>query len=120
MAKRILRRPQVIARTGQSSSSMRLAISRGDFPRQILLGARSVGWDSEAVDLWVQARVAGCSPAHMRTLVGKLNAGCSIDELRALAIGIAQASSTAEIRELFANLKALPKSGENAHLGAAS
>jgi prophage regulatory protein len=53
----ILRLPSVKARTGLSRSSIYAFVSRGDFPRPILLGARAVGWNSEAVDAWIASRV---------------------------------------------------------------
>ena len=53
----ILRLPCVMARSGLSRSSIYLFISKGEFPRPISLGARAVGWDSEAVEAWIVGRV---------------------------------------------------------------
>jgi prophage regulatory protein len=54
----ILRLPQVMARIGLSRSSIYLGISRNEFPRQLRLGARAVGWLQADIDEWVRQRVA--------------------------------------------------------------
>lgn len=53
----IIRRPEVERRTGLSRSGIYAAMRTGAFPQCIALGARSVGWDSEAVDAWVEERL---------------------------------------------------------------
>jgi prophage regulatory protein len=52
----ILRLPQVRAITGLSKSSLYAMIASGDFPSQVRLGARAVGWISDQVFAWVAAR----------------------------------------------------------------
>jgi prophage regulatory protein len=52
----ILRRPAVTRKTGLASSSLYAAIARGEFPKPIKLGERSVGWLSREVDAWIEAR----------------------------------------------------------------
>ncbi len=54
----ILRRKQVEARTGLPRSSIYAGMADGSFPRQIYLGAKSVGWLEAEVDDWIAARVA--------------------------------------------------------------
>jgi prophage regulatory protein len=54
----ILRLPQVKARTGLSRSSVYLKVSRGEFPRPVALGARSVGWVADEIDAWLAERIA--------------------------------------------------------------
>jgi prophage regulatory protein len=54
----ILRRPAVSRKTGLASSSLYAAIARGEFPKPIKLGERSVGWLSREVDAWIEARAA--------------------------------------------------------------
>lgn len=54
----ILRQKQVQARTGLSRSTIYLRISQGIFPRQIKLGARSVGWLDSEIEQWIATRVA--------------------------------------------------------------
>ncbi len=54
----ILRRPQVTLRTGFPRSTLYLKIARGEFPRPIKLGARSVGWLADEVDAFLASRVA--------------------------------------------------------------
>lgn len=52
----ILRLPQVKAITGLSKSSIYAMIASGDFPSQVRLGSRAVGWLADAVFAWVAAR----------------------------------------------------------------
>ena len=56
MATKILRLPDVMAQTGLSRSSIYAAIKVGNFPRQINIGDRSVGWLEGEVDQWVSDR----------------------------------------------------------------
>lgn len=53
---RILRLPDVKARTGLSRSSIYAYIKDGKFPQHIALGERSVGWYESEVDAWVASR----------------------------------------------------------------
>lgn len=52
----ILRLPQVRAITGLSKSSIYAMIASGDFPSQVRLGERAVGWIADQVFAWVAAR----------------------------------------------------------------
>lgn len=54
---RFLRLADVMARTGLSRSSIYQSISEGNFPQNINLGARSVGWLESEIDAWIQARI---------------------------------------------------------------
>lgn len=49
----LLRLPEVKARTGLSRSTIYLKMSLGEFPKQIQLSKRCVGWSSEAIDDWI-------------------------------------------------------------------
>ena len=53
---RILRRREVQARTGLSRSSLYAALAAGNFPRQVALGPRSVGWLESEITAWINAR----------------------------------------------------------------
>jgi len=53
---RILRRPDVEARTGLSRSTIYLLMSRGEFPKPIRLSTRAVGWPEAAISLWLDGR----------------------------------------------------------------
>jgi prophage regulatory protein len=55
-AERILRRPEVEARTGLSRSTIYLWIQQGEFPKPVALGARLVGWRESDVNAWLEAR----------------------------------------------------------------
>ena len=54
----ILRRKQVEAKTGMSRSAIYAGISQETFPKPIKLSARSVGWTLEAVENWINSRIA--------------------------------------------------------------
>ena len=53
----ILRLKQVKARTGLSRSSIYAKISEGDFPAQVLLGKRAVGFVESEVEAWITSRI---------------------------------------------------------------
>ncbi len=53
----ILRLPTVIERTGLSRSTLYLLISRTEFPSQVQLGTRSVGWVESEVQAWLEGRI---------------------------------------------------------------
>ena len=55
---RILRLPQVEARTGLSRSSIYARIANGTFPPQVQLGPRAVGWIESEVEAWIRERIA--------------------------------------------------------------
>lgn len=56
---KIYRLPQVKTVTGLSRSTILAEVAKGKFPAPVSLtdGGRAVGWDSNAVDAWVTARV---------------------------------------------------------------
>jgi len=53
---RVLRLPDVKARTGLSRSSIYAYMKDAKFPQHITLGERSVGWYESEVDAWVASR----------------------------------------------------------------
>ncbi len=55
---RILRLPEVVARTGLSRSTIYLRLEQGRFPRPIALGGRAVGWIESEIDAWIRERIA--------------------------------------------------------------
>lgn len=57
MSYTIMRLKQVIKQTGLSRSSIYRRIKQNNFPQQVSLGGRSVGWVSTEVDQWVSERV---------------------------------------------------------------
>jgi prophage regulatory protein len=57
-ASTILRLPRVIKITGLSRSAIYELIAKGQFPAQVNLGPRTVGWvECEVVD-WIESRIA--------------------------------------------------------------
>jgi prophage regulatory protein len=56
---RILRRPEVEARTGYPTSTLYTKIQAGEFPRPIKLSARAVGWDERLVEEHIRRVLEG-------------------------------------------------------------
>ncbi len=56
MPERILRRPEVEARTGLSRSTLYAMMAEGEFPKPVLLGKRAVGWPEPAIAAWLESR----------------------------------------------------------------
>ncbi len=59
MNEKILRRPDVQARTGLSRSALYDAIKKGLFPKPIKLTERAVGWAESAISQWIDSRIQG-------------------------------------------------------------
>jgi prophage regulatory protein len=55
---RILRLAEVRLRTGLSTSSIYNRARDGSFPKQIPLGANSIGWLESEITAWLAARIA--------------------------------------------------------------
>lgn len=55
--RRILRRPEVEARTGFKRAHIYSLVKDGKFPRPLRLGVRAVGWDSVEIDEWIADRL---------------------------------------------------------------
>ncbi len=55
---RIVRLPDVQARTGLSRSTIYVRLADGAFPKPVQLGARAVGWIEAEVDEWIRRQVA--------------------------------------------------------------
>ncbi len=54
---KIIRLPEVKARTGLSRSTIYRFIKEEKFPAPVILGARSVGWLESRIDEWIAARI---------------------------------------------------------------
>jgi prophage regulatory protein len=52
-----MRLKEVIEKTGLSRSTIYNLISQGKFPKQIELGARSVGWVDTEIEEWLFAKI---------------------------------------------------------------
>jgi prophage regulatory protein len=57
MQQKILRLPEVLNRTGLSRSSIYLKISKNEFPSQIILGERTIGFLEQEVSQWIDDRI---------------------------------------------------------------
>lgn len=58
----ILRLPEVLSRTGLSRSTIYEMIRRYEFPRQISLGARAIGWSDQDVGIWIEEKIRQSRP----------------------------------------------------------
>jgi len=56
MENRILRLPEVMKTTGLPRSTIYLYMKEGEFPKQIQLTKRSVGWRSEDIQKFIDSR----------------------------------------------------------------
>lgn len=61
MPEHILRRPDVEARTGLSRSTIYELMTKGEFPKQVRLSARAVGWRESDVVRWLESRQSGAA-----------------------------------------------------------
>ena len=53
---KILKINEVMETTGLSRSSIYAFVKASDFPQQVRLGKRSVGWLSEEIEAWISQR----------------------------------------------------------------
>jgi prophage regulatory protein len=54
---RILRRPEVEAKTGCKRAYIYNMMREGKFPQPLRLGIRAVGWDAAEIDQWIIERL---------------------------------------------------------------
>ena len=54
---RILKLKEVLTRTSLGKTTLYMLISNGDFPQQIPLGLRAVGWLESEVDAWILEKI---------------------------------------------------------------
>lgn len=56
MTNKILRRAEVLSRTGLSVSTLYYFMEKNRFPKRIKLGVRAVGWLEKDIDDWINSR----------------------------------------------------------------
>ena len=56
METKMLRAPEVIARTGLSRVTIWRRVRAGTFPAPYELGANSVGWPASEITAWIESR----------------------------------------------------------------
>ena len=59
----ILKLKDVCSIVGLKPSTIYKLMSNGDFPRQIKLTAKSVGWSNKEINTWVSSKISGGSNA---------------------------------------------------------
>ncbi|MFJ3008093.1 helix-turn-helix transcriptional regulator [Pseudomonas fluorescens] len=57
-----MRLPEVMHVTGYKRSSIYQMMQEGRFPQARSIGMRAVGWSSEEIQGWVDARLGVCAP----------------------------------------------------------
>lgn len=64
--RRLLPRSEVLHRTGLKNTGLYGLIKAGLFPRPVKLSpeGRRVAWDSQAVNEWIEARIAASRPTR--------------------------------------------------------
>lgn len=67
--RRILRKPEVLNRTGYSKSTLHTRVNSHLFVPSISLGDRAVGWLESEVDTVLAAMIAGQSTEEIKALV---------------------------------------------------
>jgi prophage regulatory protein len=68
----LIRRPQILALTGRSKSSLHLDEKAGLICPPISIGIRAVAYIKSEVEAVIQARIEGQSPEHIKELVKEL------------------------------------------------
>ncbi len=59
MARNLLRKPAVRERTGLSDAQIWRLERAGNFPARVQISAGAVGWYSDEIDAWIEARARG-------------------------------------------------------------
>ncbi len=59
MARKILRHPHVIERTGLSGPQIWRLEKAGSFPARVQISVGAVGWFEDEIDAWIDARPRG-------------------------------------------------------------
>ncbi len=67
---RILRIRTVMERTGLSRSTLYRRIKEGNFPKQIRISERCIGWRESAVEAWMLRPSTYPAPFEMGDLLG--------------------------------------------------
>jgi prophage regulatory protein len=55
---RLLRLPEVRAKTGLGRTEIYMQMAAGRFPKSVKIGKVAVAWPSDEIDFWIAARLA--------------------------------------------------------------
>jgi prophage regulatory protein len=55
---RLLKRPEVQAKTGLAKTQIYDRMIAGTFPRSVKLSSKAVGWVEEEINQWIRDRIA--------------------------------------------------------------
>ncbi len=78
----ILRLTEVLKRTGLSRSTLYNRIAKNEFPHQVSLGGRAVGWLNGEIEGWINERI------HLRPGLATGISDCGSDERFAMLKGV--------------------------------
>ncbi len=56
METKMLRAPEVMARTGLSRVTIWRRVKAGNFPAPLILGENSIGWTAQSIEDWLESR----------------------------------------------------------------
>ncbi|WP_321961730.1 AlpA family transcriptional regulator [Paraburkholderia sp. J7] len=62
---RLLRLPEVRARTGMGTTTVYRRMAEGTFPRPIPIGGNRVAWIESQIDTWIAARIEAAGAARL-------------------------------------------------------
>lgn len=57
MSERLMRRPEVLRRTGQCTADLYAGMKAGTFPQSVPILKRTVGWVESEVEAWIAAKI---------------------------------------------------------------
>ena len=69
MSAKIIRLPEVQARTGLCRTAIYSTMQASTFPKQIPIGSRAVGWNDLEVDTWIDEKIQ--AGQKLRTETGR-------------------------------------------------
>ena len=70
---KILRMPEVMKNTGLARSTIYKLIAENNFPDQISLGVKSVGWLESDIQSWIQDRISRSKNEPAQTELKAIN-----------------------------------------------
>ena len=71
MTRNIIRRREILRRTGLSCTTQWRLETAGQFPARVQLTAGNVGWFEDEVDAWISARIRGAGRRPGRPCCGE-------------------------------------------------
>jgi prophage regulatory protein len=70
MAKRLIRLPEVLDKTGSNTCAIYAGMKAGTFPKNVPIGKKSVGWVEDEIDQWISDRIAARDGSNNKRKAG--------------------------------------------------